>query len=56
MPFTAPMSLTDDEVYALTAYLLSINGIIDDDMVIDAQSLPSVKMPNAGNFIWAWED
>lgn len=56
MPFTSPMSLTDDEVYALTAYLLSINGIIDDDMVIDAQSLPDVKMPNAGNFIWARED
>jgi cytochrome c len=56
MPFTAPMSLTNDEVYALTAYLLSINGIIDDDVVIDAQSLPGVEMPNAGNFIWAWED
>jgi cytochrome c len=56
MPFTAPMSLTDDEVYALTAYLLSINGIIDDNMVIDAESLPGVEMPNAGNFIWAWED
>ena len=56
MPFTAPMSLNNDEVYALTAYLLSINGIIDDDVVIDAQSLPGVEMPNAGNFIWAWED
>ena len=56
MPFTAPMSLTDGEVYALTAYLLSLNGIIDDDMVIDAESLPGVEMPNAGNFIWAWED
>lgn len=56
MPFTAPMSLDNDEVYALTAYLLSINGIIDDDVVIDAQSLPGVEMPNAGNFIWAWED
>lgn len=56
MPFTAPMSLSDDEVYALTAYLLSINGIIDDDTVIDAQSLPGVEMPNAGNFIWAWQD
>ena len=54
MPFTAPMSLSDDEVYALTAYLLRINGIIDDRDVMNADSLPRVAMPNRDNFVWAY--
>jgi mono/diheme cytochrome c family protein len=54
MPFTAPMSLTDDEVYALTAYILRINGIIGDADVIDADSLPRIEMPNRDNFVWAY--
>lgn len=54
MPFTEPQSLTNDETYAVTAYLLALNGIIDDDEVIDADSLPKVEMPNAGNFEWAF--
>jgi mono/diheme cytochrome c family protein len=56
MPFTAPQSLSDDEVYAVTAYLLSLNGIIDDDTVIDAKTLPEVEMPNGGNFFRAYEE
>lgn len=54
MPFTQPMSLSDNEVYALTAYLLALNGIIDDE-VMNAETLPAVEMPNAGNFVWAYE-
>jgi S-disulfanyl-L-cysteine oxidoreductase SoxD len=50
MPYPAPHSLTDAEVYALTAYLLHLNGIIGPDDVMDATSLPKVKMPNRGGF------
>lgn len=56
MPFTAPQSLSNDEVYALTAYLLALNGILDDDAVVNAETLPDVEMPNAGNFFWAYDD
>jgi cytochrome c len=51
MPFDAPGSLSNDEVYALTAYLLAANGIISPDDRLDAQSLPAVRMPNQPNFI-----
>jgi S-disulfanyl-L-cysteine oxidoreductase SoxD len=54
MPFLQPQSLTDDEVYAVTAYLLALNGIIERDDVIDAQTLPDVVMPNRGNFVLAY--
>jgi cytochrome c len=51
MPLLQPQSLTNDETYALTAYLLHINGIIAEDDVIDARSLPRVEMPNRANFV-----
>lgn len=51
MPANAPKSLTDQEVYALTAYLLSLNKLIGENDVINAETLPKVKMPNAENFI-----
>lgn len=51
MPFTAPQSLANDEVYALTAYLLSLNGIIANDAVLDAKTLPKVEMPNRKRFV-----
>lgn len=51
MPLTAPQSLTDDETYALTAYLLSVDGIVAKDAVLDAASLPKVAMPNRGGFV-----
>lgn len=51
MPMTAPSSLTDEQVYALTAYLLWRNGIIERDTVIDARTLPRVRMPNEDGFI-----
>ncbi len=56
MPYVAPHSLTDDDVYALTAYLLSLNGVIGADDVMDATTLPTVKMPNRGGFDWAYQD
>ena len=51
MPYTQPQSLTDDEVYAVTAYLLSLNGILGEGDEMNAQTLPKVKMPNQANFI-----
>jgi mono/diheme cytochrome c family protein len=45
MPVNREGTLTADEVYALTAFLLYINGVIPEDEVLDAQSLPKVKMP-----------
>jgi cytochrome c len=54
MPYQQPHSLTDDEVYAVTAYLLQLNGVIAEGDVINAQTLPKVKMPNRDNFILAY--
>lgn len=54
MPYALPQSLTDDETYALTAYLLHLNGIIGEDEIMDAESLPRVEMPNRDGFILAW--
>jgi S-disulfanyl-L-cysteine oxidoreductase SoxD len=56
MPFQAPRSLSDDEVYALTAYILSENKLIGANDVMDAQTLPKVKMPNHDNFIIRFPD
>jgi cytochrome c len=56
MPFQAPRSLTDDEVYALTAYILAENKLIGANEVMDAQSLAKVKMPNRDNFIIRFPD
>jgi cytochrome c len=51
MPYIQPQSLSNDEVYAVTAYLLQINGIIGEQDEMNAQTLPKVKMPNQANFI-----
>jgi cytochrome c len=51
MPTNAPKSLTDDEVYAVSAYLLQLDGIISKEAVMNAQTLPQVKMPNRNGFI-----
>jgi cytochrome c len=50
-PFDEPGSLTPDQVYAVTAYLLYLNGIIDEADVLDARTLPAVKMPNRDGFV-----
>ncbi len=51
MPYIQPQTLGNDEVYALTAYLLHLNGIIGEGDEMNAQTLPKVKMPNQPNFI-----
>ncbi|MGA8902251.1 c-type cytochrome [Bradyrhizobium sp.] len=56
MPFTASRSLSDDEVYALTAYILAENKLIDAKDTINAETLPKVKMPNRDNFIIRFPD
>jgi len=56
MPFNAPRSLTDQEVYALTAYILALNKLIGENDVMDAKTLPQVKMPNRDNFILPYPD
>ena len=56
MPYYSPGSLKDDDVYAVTAYLLNLNGIIDDSAELNAQSLPLVQMPNKDGFISWWPD
>ena len=50
MPLDRPQSLTAYEVYALTAYLLYLNAIVGADTVMDAQSLPKIRMPNVNAF------
>jgi cytochrome c len=56
MPFQAPESLTNDEVYALTAYLLALNGIIDEGDEMNARTLARVRMPNRDGFILAYPE
>jgi S-disulfanyl-L-cysteine oxidoreductase SoxD len=56
MPYNMPRSLTDDEVYALTAYILALNNLVGENDVMDAKSLPQVKMPNRDNFIAPYPD
>jgi S-disulfanyl-L-cysteine oxidoreductase SoxD len=51
MPMTAPQSLTNNQVYALAAYVLNLNGLVPDDAVMDAESLTKVMMPNRNGFI-----
>ena len=51
MPWTEPKSLTSDEVYAVTAYVLQINGIIGENDVMTAETLLKVRMPNRDGFI-----
>jgi len=50
MPFQAPQSLSNDEVYGLTAYILYMNGIVEEDTKLDAKNLADVKMPNRDGF------
>jgi S-disulfanyl-L-cysteine oxidoreductase SoxD len=56
MPYNAPRSLSDNEVYALTAYILALNKLIGEEDVMDAKTLPKVKMPNRDNFIAPYPD
>jgi S-disulfanyl-L-cysteine oxidoreductase SoxD len=51
MPLDAPQSLTPDEVYSVAAYIYFLNGLIDENFKMNAQTMPTIKMPNQGNFI-----
>ena len=50
-PLDEPGSITSDKVYAVTAYLLHLNGIIGEHDVMDARTLPAVNMPNRDGFV-----
>jgi cytochrome c len=52
MPFTQPQSMTDDEVYAITAYVLYLNDLVEDDFVLTAENLASIEMPNQDGFFF----
>lgn len=54
MPINKPHSLTNDETYSLVAYILSIDGIVKKNAVLNAKNLPEIKMPNRNGFIDAY--
>jgi S-disulfanyl-L-cysteine oxidoreductase SoxD len=56
MPYVTPHSLTADETYAVTAYLLALNGVIAENDVMNATTLPKVVMPNRANFDTAYHE
>jgi cytochrome c len=56
MPWPQPRSLSNDEVYSLVAYILSLNKIIGENDTMNAETLPKVKMPNRENFIIRFPD
>jgi len=56
MPWPSPRTLSDNEVYALTAYILASNKLIGEGDTMDAKTLPQVKMPNRDNFIIKFPD
>ncbi len=56
MPWPEPRTLTDEEVYSVTAYILGSNKIIAETDEMNAQTLPKVKMPNRDNFIIKFPD
>lgn len=51
MPMDSPQSLTDNEVYALTAYIYNLNGLVPDNATVNADTLKKMKMPNRDGFI-----
>jgi S-disulfanyl-L-cysteine oxidoreductase SoxD len=56
MPWPQPKSLTNDEVYALTAYILSLNKIIGENDVMNKGTLAKVRMPNRDGFVSRYPD
>ena len=54
MPLDAPQSLTPDQVYAVSAYVLFLNRIVPEDAVLDATTLPKIEMPNRAGFTSAY--
>jgi S-disulfanyl-L-cysteine oxidoreductase SoxD len=56
MPWPQPKSLTNDEVYALTAFILAGNKIIGENDTMNAETLPKVQMPNRNGFVSRYPD
>lgn len=56
MPHYAPKSLKNEEVYALTAYILYLNGLVEEDAVLDRSSLPQVVMPGLARSVSGWPE
>lgn len=54
MPFEAPRSLSNDDYYAIVAWILAENGIIDANAVMSAETLPAVRMPSVDRFIFRY--
>jgi mono/diheme cytochrome c family protein len=51
MPFVRPGTLTNDQVYAVSAYILHLNGLIGENDPLNAQTLPAIEMPNRNGFV-----
>ena len=51
MPFNAPRALNNDEAYAVCAYILQLNSIIDQSAIMDARAFAKVQMPNRDGFV-----
>jgi S-disulfanyl-L-cysteine oxidoreductase SoxD len=51
MPQNAPQSLSNEDVYAVSAYILNLNGLVAADAVLDAKTLAAIKMPNRAAFV-----
>jgi cytochrome c len=51
MPYPAPQTLSDDDTYAVVAYILSLNGLVPADATLDRTNLPSIRMPNRDGFV-----
>jgi cytochrome c len=54
MPLNAPQSLTPDQVYAVSVYVLFLNGIVPQDTTLDADNLAQINMPNRNGFVGAY--
>ncbi len=51
MPMTEPQSLSNNEVYALSAYIYNLNGLVPDGATVNAATLKEIKMPNRDGFM-----
>ena len=56
MPFHAPGSLSDDQVYSIVAYILAEGNIISKNTKVSASNIGKIEMPNRDGFVWAWEE
>jgi mono/diheme cytochrome c family protein len=51
MPYPAPQTLSDDDTYAVVAFILSLNGTVPADATLNRSNLPSIRMPNRNGFV-----